>query len=300
MKFVTYNIQWSKGKDGRLDLARIARAVDGADVICLQEVESGWRRTGNADQSLALAALLPRYYWVYGPGYDLEASIARPDGTIEHRRRRFGNMTLARGPILSTRTLPLRKIDVRKLGSMHTAAVEAVVRIGAATFRVYNVHLDDVLQRERLLQIEDLYRYVFAAPVEGGAHTGHRDPADPFADEDWSNGEADPPMPRPAVLMGDFNLDPAWAEYDAMVGPRDVQRGRVVTPDRFVDAMLAAGHPEDCGATWYPGPQEPELRPLRLDYCFVTHDLAGAVRKAWIDQDADGSDHQPVWTEIEL
>ena len=27
MKVVTYNIQWSKGRDGRLDLGRIARAV---------------------------------------------------------------------------------------------------------------------------------------------------------------------------------------------------------------------------------------------------------------------------------
>ena len=32
MRFVTYNIQYSKGKDGVYDLARIAGEIEGADV----------------------------------------------------------------------------------------------------------------------------------------------------------------------------------------------------------------------------------------------------------------------------
>ncbi len=39
MNFVTYNIQFGLGKDGRFDLERIAGEVDGADVIALQEVK---------------------------------------------------------------------------------------------------------------------------------------------------------------------------------------------------------------------------------------------------------------------
>ena len=66
MKFVTYNIQYSKGKDGRCDLGRIADALDGADVIALQEVERNWPHTGMTDQPAELAALMPGYYWVYG------------------------------------------------------------------------------------------------------------------------------------------------------------------------------------------------------------------------------------------
>ena len=38
MKLVTYNIQYGVGKDWKSDLGRIAQAVDGADVIALQEV----------------------------------------------------------------------------------------------------------------------------------------------------------------------------------------------------------------------------------------------------------------------
>jgi exonuclease III len=28
--------------------------------------------------------------------------------------------------------------------------------------------------------------------------------------------------------------------------------------------------------------------------------LAPRIKRAWIDNDAAGSDHQPIWTEIEL
>lgn len=49
MRLVTWNIQYSKGRDGCFDLRRIARTVVGADVIALQEVEQYWPRTGMID-----------------------------------------------------------------------------------------------------------------------------------------------------------------------------------------------------------------------------------------------------------
>ena len=75
MRFASYNIQYATGRDGRVDLARIARAVAGADLIALQEVERFAARTGLADQAAEIAALLPDYYWCYGPGMDLDASV---------------------------------------------------------------------------------------------------------------------------------------------------------------------------------------------------------------------------------
>ncbi|VAW13743.1 hypothetical protein MNBD_ALPHA11-730, partial [hydrothermal vent metagenome] len=47
MKAVTYNIQFGLGKDARIDLQRIAGAVEGADIIALQEVERNWERSGS-------------------------------------------------------------------------------------------------------------------------------------------------------------------------------------------------------------------------------------------------------------
>lgn len=294
MKVVSYNIQWGLGRDRRIDLARIARAVDGADVIALQEVEACWKRSGEIDQAGALAALLPGYHWVYGPGFDVDASRARPDGTVEHRRRRFGGMVLARGPILSCRVFPLRKLDPPGLGGMQTAVVEAVVRAADRDLRVYCVHLDDLLTRTRLLQIEDLRAIVFGAPAQGGAMTGVQDPGDAYADEDWWNGEPSPPMPAPALVMGDFNSPPGGPEYDALVGPRDAIRGRVVTPDHLVDTAT------DDAPTWLSDQARTDMPPARIDYVFVTADLAHAVARAWVDREAEGSDHQPVWAELAL
>ncbi|RWG04781.1 MAG: EEP domain-containing protein, partial [Mesorhizobium sp.] len=49
MKLVSYNIQYGYGSDGRYDLARATRLVDGADIIALQEVERHWQRSNGDD-----------------------------------------------------------------------------------------------------------------------------------------------------------------------------------------------------------------------------------------------------------
>ncbi|MSP82439.1 MAG: hypothetical protein EXQ94_05785 [Alphaproteobacteria bacterium] len=186
-------------------------------------------------------------------------------------------MVLSRTPILSARVFPLRKIDDPTRGSMQTAMVEAVIQ----GLRIYNVHLGDGSSRERLMQIEDLRAIRAGAPLQGGAMTGARDPDDAYADEDWSNGEPNPPMPDPAVVMGDFDAGPDGPEYDALVGS-----------GRLVDTL------KDAGPTWYGDPARTTEAPCRIDYVFVTADLAPTIRGAWIDQGADGSDHQPVWAEL--
>src|SRR5205085_430469 len=54
----------------------------------------------------------------------------------------------------------------------------------------------------------------------------------------------------------------------------------------------AAGHREDEGATIGTG--------ARIDYCFVSAVLAPRVKSARIDAAAVGSDHQPLWVEMDL
>ena len=55
MKFVSYNIQYGLGRDGKFDVGRAAETVRGADVIALQEVERFWKRSGMTDQPEELA-----------------------------------------------------------------------------------------------------------------------------------------------------------------------------------------------------------------------------------------------------
>ena len=59
MRLVSYNIQFGRGLDLRFDLDRIAAAVNGADVIALQEVERFAVRSGMTDQASELARRLP-------------------------------------------------------------------------------------------------------------------------------------------------------------------------------------------------------------------------------------------------
>jgi endonuclease/exonuclease/phosphatase family metal-dependent hydrolase len=122
MKFVSYNIQYGFGADGRYDLARAADVIAGADVIALQEVERSWQRSGSDDQPELLSRLLPHHHAVYGPAFDMDASTVGADGKVVNRRRQFGTMLLSRFPILWSRLhlLPMRKV-VRPLNTQNAA-----------------------------------------------------------------------------------------------------------------------------------------------------------------------------------
>ena len=98
MRFLTYNIQYGLGRDGRFDLARIADEVRHADVVALQEVERFWRRSGEVDQPAELARHLGGWFWVYGANLDgsLNSNAIQTDGS---------------GNIFATVTLPTDQND---------------------------------------------------------------------------------------------------------------------------------------------------------------------------------------------
>jgi endonuclease/exonuclease/phosphatase family metal-dependent hydrolase len=290
VRLVSYNIQFGRGMDGRFDLDRIAAAIDGADIIALQEVERLAVRSGMVDQASELARRLPGYHWVYGPGLDLDASTTDAQGRPVHRRRQFGNMLLARTPILSTRNFMLPKFGTLVQLSLQRCALEGVVATPSGPVRFYSIHLTHLSDATRQPQIDAILDIHRRAPVEGGAWCG-------TPGEGWTEGQDPPAMPREAVLMGDFNMFAHSPLYDRIVGPVSPGYGRMNNPQGFVDAWVAAGHAEDAGATCVSdGPSKGR----RIDYCFVSAALAGRIRGAWIDEAAAGSDHQPIWTEINL
>ncbi len=125
MKFVTYNIQYGLGKDNRYDLARIAREVETADVIALQEVERHWQRSGGVDAPAVLASLLPEHHWVYGANLDMDASYRDPAGKLVNRRRQFGTMILSRSPVVSSRNHLLPNYGTLTQHSIQQGALEA-------------------------------------------------------------------------------------------------------------------------------------------------------------------------------
>jgi endonuclease/exonuclease/phosphatase family metal-dependent hydrolase len=288
VKLVTYNIQFGRGRDRRYDLARIAAEVRAADIIALQEVDRHWQRSGCVDSPAILASHLAEHHWVYGANLDMDASYRDPQGRLVNRRRQFGTMMLSRLPIVSSRNHLLPKYGTLVQHSIQQGALEAViVTPHAGPVRVYSTHLSHLSSATRLPQVDALLAILARAPSEGGAWCGGH----PEPEEGWTEGGM-PPMPAGAILLGDFNFENGSPEYERIVGPMSPKYGRLNRLTGFVDAWVAAGHREEEGATIPQG--------RRIDYCFVSESLAERIRTSWIDGDAVGSDHQPLWTEIEL
>ncbi len=286
MLIVSYNIQYSLGRDGKYDIARIADEIDGADIICLQEVERFWQRSGNLDQVQELADRLAGYHWIYGANMDMDASSMDENGKVNNRRRQFGNLTLSRWPILSSRNFPLPKYGTLNQHSLQRGLLETVIDTGSDVLRVYNVHYCHLDAQTRLPQVEATMDIIARAPLEGGAWCGgHPDPT-----AGWLEGNV-PPMPEPMMLMGDLNFLPDSAEYNLMLGSRSADYGRLSPRKGLIDAWAAAGHEELSGVT------HPEL-PGRIDHCLLSPELADRVRRCWIDMENMGSDHYPLWLEI--
>ena len=285
MRLVSYNIQYGRGRDGVFDLKRIATAIAGADVIALQEVERYWLRSGMCDQPAEIADLLAEYYWVYGAGVDLDASA---DGA-PNRRRQFGNMLLCRRPILSSRNHLLPKYASLGPMSVQRNALEGVIETGRGLLRVYSVHLTHLSAVTRMPQVETLLDIHQRAPVEGGALSGGG------LKEEWTQDGMPPALPGEAIFMGDFNMEPDSEEYARITGPVSPYGGRITNPHGFVDAWVAAGNAELDGVS-----AQIDGRDVRLDYCFVSASFREAITGARIDGQAAGSDHQPLWVEIDF
>ncbi len=292
MRFVTYNIHYAVGWDGIEDIGRIAEAVRGADIIALQEVERNWGPGNLPDQPAALAEVLPEYYWVYGPAFDVDASTGGPDGRVVNRRRQHGVMILSKTPIVSCRTLALPKRTYDGKFNMQMGALEAVIDGPLGPLRVYGLHLGHLESAERQTQIATLLAMVGAAPTDGGAWTG----PGAYSDRDWSAGQPNPPMPENAVLLGDFNMRPDTPEYTQLIAGGAA--AELAPTGSWVDAWLAAGHGAEPGHTFIPPPEHAGFADKRIDYCFVSPALAPKIRAGHVDRTANGSDHQPVWTEF--
>ncbi|WP_405092811.1 endonuclease/exonuclease/phosphatase family protein [Micromonospora sp. NBC_01392] len=90
VRVAAYNIRMGFGLDGRLDLDAVARALRGADVVLLSEVDRGWWLNGGHD-TLALLAARLRMPYVFAPAADPV----------------WGDAVLSRFPARSGRTRPL-------------------------------------------------------------------------------------------------------------------------------------------------------------------------------------------------
>lgn len=286
MKVVTYNVQFGIGRDGKLGLERIADSVATADIIALQEVTRNYPTNGGVDMVAGLSALLPDHRYVYGAAMDIDFGALAPEADHAELRFQFGNMLLSRWPIVASRNLLLPRSRTYDKANLQRAALEGLIVTPLGPLRFYSVHLDHVSRDERIMQIRYLKERALAYPLEGGAITGAGE-----------YGFPEPPCPQDFLLLGDFNMRPGEAEYDEMTGAPDLRFGRRIVAHHPVDASRLAGPPPEDSVSWMD--LSGAGMHARLDYCFVSAGLGARVKEAWIDAEADGSDHQPVWTVLE-
>ncbi|MBS1223130.1 MAG: Endonuclease/exonuclease/phosphatase [Proteobacteria bacterium] len=157
MKLLSWNIQWGRGLDGRVDFARILRTIQQLgdfDVVCLQEVAvnfPGLPGSRGEDQMAELAAGLPGYTAIYGAATDVP--------NTHGGRSQFGNAVFSRLPVGQVWRHLLPWPAEAATPSMQRILVEvAVESADVGPLRVMTTHLEYYSQRQRQAQIDAIRR----------------------------------------------------------------------------------------------------------------------------------------------
>lgn len=287
MKLVTYNVHFGIGPDGRYDIGRIADAVREADVIALQEVTRNAPVNEMRDMVAELKDLLPEHFALFGAPFHIDALSAVENGRAVTRSFEFGNMILSRTPIVAARNFLLPRSRTYERLNLQRGALETVIVTPFGPVRFYSVHLDHSSPAERIAQLRYLLPHLTGHIVEGGAVTGIAE---------WGFPEL--PVPEQFVLLGDFNFKPGSPEYLELTGIPDDEYGITPRASMPYDAALIGDPDHASRVTWIDPSRSDDVGKRCLDFCFVHASLISRVKRSWIDKQAAGSDHQPVWTEL--
>lgn len=98
IRVLTYNIKHGEGIDGKLDLSRAVRVIksENPDLVALQEVDNGTKRSDRVDQPKVLGELTGMQV-VFGANIDYEGG-------------KYGNAVLSKLPIVRSQNHPLPNI----------------------------------------------------------------------------------------------------------------------------------------------------------------------------------------------
>jgi endonuclease/exonuclease/phosphatase family metal-dependent hydrolase len=157
-RILTYNVHSCRGTDNKLDVGRVAEVIAQSrpDIIALQEVDVGRRRTGKVDQAHAIAERL-------GMGFHFNAAVH-----VEEER--YGDAILTALPVKLVKTGPLPTPPrMKRLEPRGALWVEVTVEDGRKV-QIVNTHLG-LVPLEQRAQAEHLL---------GGEWLGHPKCADPM------------------------------------------------------------------------------------------------------------------------
>jgi endonuclease/exonuclease/phosphatase family metal-dependent hydrolase len=146
IRILSYNIHHGEGTDGKLDLERLARVIRSVkpDVVALQEVDRGVKRTKGVDEPGELGRLT-------GMRSLFERNIIFEGGD-------YGNAILSRLPVTGHKNI---KLPSHYVGEQRGALVaELTAPDGRTPFRFVATHLDyrpkDGERRDSVKRLEEL------------------------------------------------------------------------------------------------------------------------------------------------
>lgn len=278
MQLITWNVQWCRGCDGRVDPARIvrvAREMADFDVLCLQEVARNFPDLPGSQGEDQFAALENAF-----SGYTAIEGIATDVQGVNGTRRQFGNLILTRLPVRQAFRHLLPWPADATVPSMQRCAVEVVLDLPSGPLRVTTTHLEYYSAKQRAAQIDALR----ALQHEAASHA-----ADPVSRERAGGPFQKQPRPVAAILTADFNFRPEDPLYERLQAP--IGHGIPAYRDTWSTRHPGRPHAPTLGifdkGQW-PGPS------FACDFIFATEDLSHRVEAVSVDAKTDASDHQPV------
>jgi endonuclease/exonuclease/phosphatase family metal-dependent hydrolase len=218
------------------------------------------------------------------PGFTALEGIAVDALGAAGRRRQFGNLILARYPVIQAFAHLLPWPADPAVPSMQRGALEAVLAAPFGAVRVTTTHLEyysKVQRRQQVNRLRELH-------AEAAAHRGDRSHAQ-------KEGGPFTTMPRPAsaILTADFNFRAGDPLHARIIAP--YADGTPAYRDAW--QVRHGERPQDHTLGVHDREHWPEA--FACDFIFLSEDIAGRVEDVAVNLDTDASDHQPVLLRLE-
>jgi len=273
---VSWNIQYGKGVDGRIDLGRIAETVhkdELPDVLCLQEISRNYPSTDDgADQVKELEDLFPGYEPFFGAVHDRS-------GGKDKTRKQFGNLILTRiSPVQVLHHLLPSPADPN-VRFMSRQVAELVIPTNTIDLRLMTTHLEFFSEIQQLAQIERIREI-----HEEASWQFHR-PGKDMPDTPFELLK----RPEKTIICRDFNFIPDSTPYQKMTARFPEKKMDLV--DAWRTLHKGKSHTPTCGIfdlkQWKNGPH-------CRDYFFISQSLVRKINQVSVNTETDASDHQPI------
>ena len=232
-RVMTYNIQHGEGLDGKIDLLRIAEVIkrEKADIVALEEVDKGVRRTDKRDLTAELAELTG----MTGVFYN----------NHPFQGGEYGNAILSRFPVLTQTNLHYQMLHTNE----QRGAMQLTLDVQGKKIFFVCTHVDfRPEEKERLLNVTELKKLAADHSVMPIIICGD------------FNSRPDSPTHK---AMAEFLTD-AWP----LVSTDPGLSFRSDKPDRRIDYEWISTNSITPLKAWVPNTEASDHRPVVIEYKF--------------------------------